>query len=243
MTRESGIGNGESTEPDGGNRQPNTDQVTRRGALKAMAAAAAVPVLGTLEVSEEHLLRAREAAESAVLAEMQGAPYTPKFFTRHEYQTVRVLVDYIIPRDERSGSATDAGVPQYMDFVLSDQTPPPGPPNPTRRFYVAPTAAQINVRGGLAWLDTECARRFGAGKTFLTATDPQRREVLDDIAWPAKAKPELSHGVAFFTRMRDMTAAGFFSSKMGVQDLRYIGNMPMAKWEGCPPNVLEKLGL
>ncbi len=243
MTREYGIGNGELTEPDGGNRQPNTDQVTRRGALKAMAAAAAVPVLGTLEVSEEHLLRAREAAESAVIAEMQGAPYTPKFFTRHEYQTVRVLVDYIIPRDERSGSATDAGVPQYMDFLLSDQTPPPGPPNPTRRFYVAPTAAQINVRGGLAWLDTECARRFGAGKTFLTVTDPQRREVLDDIAWPARAKPELSHGVAFFTRMRDMTAAGFFSSKMGVQDLRYIGNMPMAKWDGCPPNVLEKLGV
>jgi gluconate 2-dehydrogenase gamma chain len=243
MTRESGIGNRESAELGGGQREPTTDQVSRRGALKAMAAAAAVPVLGTFEVSEEHLLRAREAAESAVLAEMQGAPYAPKFFTRHEYQTVRVLVDYIIPRDERSGSATDAGVPQYMDFVLSDQTPPPGPPNPTRRFYVAPTVAQINVRGGLAWLDTECARRFGAGKTFLTATDPQRREVLDDIAWPAKAKPELSHGVAFFTRMRDMTAAGFFSSKMGVQDLRYIGNMPMAKWEGCPPNVLQKLGV
>ena len=243
MTRESGIGNGKSAEPEAGSREPNTDQVSRRGALKAMAAAAAVPVLGTFEASEEHLLRAREAAESAVLAEMQGTPYTPKFFTRHDFQTVRVLVDYIIPRDERSGSATDAGVPQYMDFVLSDQTPPPGPPNPTRRFYVAPTAAQINVRGGLAWLDTECARRFGAEKTFLTAADPQRREVLDDIAWPAKAKPELSHGVAFFTRMRDMTAAGFFSSKMGVQDLRYIGNMPMAKWDGCPPNVLAKLGL
>ena len=218
-------------------------RVDRRSALKAMAAAAAVPVLGTFEASEETLLRAREAAESAVLAEMQGAQFAPKFFTRHEYQTVRVLADYIIPRDERSGSATDAGVPQYMDFVLSDQTPPPGPPNPTRRFYVAPTAAQINMRGGLAWLDTECARRFGAGKTFLTASDAQRREVLEDIAWPAKAKPELSHGVAFFTRMRDMTAAGFFSSKIGVQDLRYMGNMPMAKWDGCPPNVLAKLGV
>ena len=235
-------GNGE---PGTGNREfdPSSGGVDRRSALKAMAAAAAVPVLGTFEAGEEQLLRAREAAETAVLAEMQGAQFVPKFFTRHEYQTVRVLVDYIIPRDERSGSATDAGVPQYMDFVLSDQTPPPGPPNPTRRFYVAPTAAQINVRGGLAWLDTECARRFGAGKTFLTATDPQRREVLDDIAWPAKAKPELSHGVAFFTRMRDMTAAGFFSSKLGVQDLRYIGNMPMAKWDGCPPNVLAKLGV
>ena len=237
-----------------GNREPGTGNrddeggdvsagVDRRSALKAMAAVAAVPVLGTFEATEETLLRAREVAETAVLAEMQGAQYAPRFFTRHEYQTVRTLVDYIIPRDERSGSATDAGVPQYMDFVLSDQTPPPGPPNPTRRFYVAPTTAQINVRGGLAWLDTECARRFGAGKTFLTATDAQRRQVLDDIAWPAKAKPELSHGVAFFTRLRDMTAAGFFSSKMGVQDLRYMGNMPMAKWDGCPPNVLTNLGV
>jgi gluconate 2-dehydrogenase gamma chain len=217
--------------------------VDRRSALKAMAAAAAVPVLGTFEIGEEQMLRAREAAETAVLAEMQGTQYTPKFFTRHEYQTVRTLVDYIVPRDERSGSATDAGVPQYMDFVLSDQTPPPGPPNPTPRFYVAPTASQINVRGGLAWLDNECANRFGAGTTFLTATDAQRRQVLDDIAWPAKAKPELSHGVAFFTRMRDMTASGFYSSKMGIQDLRYMGNVPMAKWDGCPPEVIAKLGV
>jgi hypothetical protein len=215
----------------------------RRGALKAMAAAAAVPVLGSFEIGEEKMLRAREAAEAAVLAEMQGAQFVPKFFTRHEYQTVRVLVDYIIPRDERSGSATDAGVPQYMDFVLADQTPPPGPPNPTPRFYVAPTSSQINVRGGIAWLDNECAHRFGAGTTFLSASDTQRRQVLDDLAWPAKAKPEVSHGVAFFTRMRDMTASGFFSSKMGVQDIRYMGNLPMAKWDGCPPEVLAKLGV
>jgi gluconate 2-dehydrogenase subunit 3-like protein len=244
MTREAGSGKREAGngpgDPGTGSRETGID---RRGALKAMAAAAAVPVLGTFEANEEHLLRAREAAEAAVLAEVQGAQFTPKFFTSHEYQTVRVLVDYIIPRDERSGSATDAGVPQYMDFVLADQTPPPGPPNPTRRFYVAPTAAQINIRGGLAWLDTECGRRFGVGKTFLTSSDAQRRQVLDDIAWPAKAKPEMSHGVAFFNRMRDMTGAGFFSSKMGVQDLRYMGNMTMAKWEGCPPEVLAKLGV
>jgi hypothetical protein len=208
-----------------------------------MAAAAVVPALGTVEAHEEHLLRARDAAEHAVLAEMQGAAYVPKFFTKHEYETVRVLVDYIIPRDERSGSATDAGVPQFMDFVLSDQTPPPGPPNPTRRFYVAPTPAQVNVRGGLAWLDPECATRFGTGKTFITSTDAQRRQVLDDIAWPEKAKPEFSHGVAFFNRMRDMTASGFFSSKMGVQDLRYMGNIPLAKWDGCPPEALAKLGV
>lgn len=240
LDKASGTGNlGPGT---GGNDESATG-VSRRSALKAMAAAATVPVLGTFEATEEQLVRARDAAESAVLAEMQGTQYVPKFFTSHEYRTVRVLADYIIPRDERSGSATDAGVPQYMDFVLSDQTPPPGPPNPTRRFYVAPTAAQVNVRGGLAWLDTECARRFGAGKTFLTSSDAQRRAILDDIAWPSKAKPELSHGVAFFTRMRDMTAAGFFSSKMGVQDLRYTGNRAVAAWNGCPPEVISKLGL
>lgn len=242
MSRETG--NGKRDAGNGKRETENGDEargVDRRSALKAMAAAAAVPVLGTFEASEEHVLRAREAAEAAVIAEMQGTEYVPKFFTRHEYQTVKVLADYIIPRDARSGSASDAGAPQYIDFVLSDQTPPPGPPNPTRRFYVAPTAAQINMRGGLAWLDNECAKRFGAGKSFLTSSDAQRRQILDDIAWPAKAKPELSHGVAFFTRMRDMTAAGFFSSKMGVQDLRYMGNVPQAKWDGCPPEVLAKL--
>ena len=119
-------------ERESGNAEPGTGtSLDRRAALKALAAAAAVPVLGTFEIGEEQVLRAREAAETAVLAEMQGTQYAPKFFTRHEYQTVRVLVDYIIPRDQRSGSATDAGVPQYMDFVLSDQTPPPGPPNPS----------------------------------------------------------------------------------------------------------------
>ena len=230
-----------------GNREPGTGNgngaVDRRSALKAMAAAAAVPVLGTFEIGEEQMLRAREAAETAVLAEMQGAQYTPKFFTRHEYQTVRTLVDYIIPRDERSGSATDAGVPQYMDFVLSDQTPPPGPPNPTPRFYVAPTASQINVRGGLAWLDNECANRFGAGTTFLRATDAQRRQVLDDIAWPAKAKPEFAHGVAFFNNFRDLTASGFWTTRMGIDDLQYMGNRSVARWNGCPTEALKKLGV
>jgi gluconate 2-dehydrogenase subunit 3-like protein len=243
MSREARNGNRDTRDEKREPEQPANGGIDRRGALKAMAAAAAVPVLGSFETSEEHMLRAREAAEAAVLAEMQGTEYVPKFFTRHEYQTVKVLADYIIPRDAHSGSASDAGAPQYIDFVLSDQTPPPGPPNPTRRFYVAPTGPQINMRGGLAWLDNECAKRFGAGKSFLTSSDAQRRQILDDIAWPAKAKPELSHGVAFFTRMRDMTAAGFFSSKMGVQDLRYMGNVPQAKWDGCPPEVLRKLGV
>ena len=163
---------------------------------------------------------AQEAAKKATPA----APFRPKFFTRHEYATVTLLVDLIIPKDERSGSATDAAVPQFMDFMMVDQP-----------------ARQTAMRGGLAWLDRECASRFE--KDFLTATAAQRTQVLDDIAWPQKAKPELAHGVAFFSNFRDLTASGFWTTRMGIDDLQYLGNRSVARWNGCPPDALKKLGV
>ena len=102
-------------------------------------------------------------------------------------------------------------------------------------------AARRAMRGGLAWLDTECVERFG--HPFLACTDAERRALLDLIAWPAKAPPELSHGVAFFSRVRDLTASGFWSSKMGIADLQYLGNTAVAEWTGCPPEALAKLGV
>jgi hypothetical protein len=96
------------------------------------------------------------------------------------------------------------------------------------------------MRGGLAWLDTECRRRFD--KAFLECADAQRRQVLDDIAFPKQAKPELLHGARFFTAMRDLVATGFWSSRMGIDDLGYKGNVPTV-WNGAPPEVLQKLGL
>ncbi len=152
------------------------------------------------------------------------AAFKPKFFTAHEYATVQVLVNLIIPKDARSGSATDAGVPEFMDFMMVDQ--------PERR-----TA----MRGGLAWIDLQCQHRFD--KRFLTCTAQERAAVLDDIAWPQKAKPEFAHGVAFFNSFRDLTAAGFFSSKMGVEDLKYMGNVVVHEWKGCPDEALKRLGV
>jgi gluconate 2-dehydrogenase gamma chain len=152
---------------------------------------------------------------------------SPAFFNAHEWATVRVLVDYVIPRDERSGSATDAKVPEYMDFLLSQKD--------------ASLSNQTAMRGGLAWLDTESRKRFG--KTFVRAGDAQRREILDDIAWPRKARREMSQGVAFFNRFRDMTASGFFSSSIGWKDLQYIGNTFVPQWNGCPQPALDKLGV
>jgi gluconate 2-dehydrogenase subunit 3-like protein len=157
----------------------------------------------------------------------QQSSYTPKFFTRHEWQTVRMLADYVIPRDARSGSATDARVPEFMDFLLADKD--------------ENEATRIAWRGGLAWIDNESRTRFN--KTFIAATDAQRRQILDDIAWPAKARPEMSHGVAFFNRFRDRTASGFFSTFMGWTDVQYIGNVFNPNWNGCPPTALQKLGV
>lgn len=147
-----------------------------------------------------------------------------QFFTPHEWDTVRVLVDLIIPADGRSGSATDALVPEFMDFIAAEST-----------------SMQTPLRGGLAWIDLECRRRLA--KAFVEATDAERRSVLDDIAWPARAKPEHAHGAAFFTSFRDFTASGFFSSKIGVADVGYIGNTSVPEWRGCPPEALAKLGV
>jgi len=196
--------------------------ISRRAALRivssAPVAAALVWTPAEAQQAHEHAAAAREQAAK------RAAPFKPKFFTAHEYATVGVLVDLIIPRDERSGSATEAGVPVFMDFLLDDQ--------PNR---------QTAMRGGLAWIDLECQDRYD--KRFLECTADERTAVLDDIAWPQKAKPEFAHGVAFFNSFRDLTASGFWSSKMGVEDLQYIGNVMVAEWKGCPPDALKKLGL
>jgi len=163
----------------------------------------------------------------AALVDGQQPSYTPKFFTSAEWRTVRMLADYVIPRDERSGSATDAKVPEFMDWLLADRE--------------ASESSRMSMRGGLKWLDNESRDRFG--RTFVNATDEERRRILDDVAWPAKAPPSMSQGVAFFTRFRDFTASGFFSSAMGWQDVQYIGNVSLPAWDGCPPAALEKLGV
>lgn len=172
------------------------------------------------------------------------APYKPRFFTPHEWETVGILVDAIIPRDERSGSATEAGVPEFMDFVLIDEP-----------RLAEETSRQTAMRGGLAWIDVECQRRFD--KTFVACTEAERHALLDEISIPlppqpasnqsspddAPRLPKLAHGRAFFASFRDLTATGFWTTKMGIEDLRYLGNRYVAEWRGCPDEALKKLGV
>ena len=191
----------------------------RRSILRSIASA---PLAAGMVWTEAEAQEAHQHAQAA--AKQATAPFRPKFFTRHEYATVLLLVDLIIPKDDRSGGATEAGVPQFMDFMMVDQPP-----------------RQTAMRGGLAWLDRECVSRFE--KDFLASTPAQRTQVLDDIAWPHQAKPEHAHGVAFFNSFRDLTASGFFTSKMGIEDLKYMGNRYVPEWTGCPPEVMKKLGV
>jgi hypothetical protein len=163
-------------------------------------------------------------SEAALAQQAVRAGFTAQFFTERELRTVRVLVDLILPRDERSPSATEAGVPEFLDFMMTDQ--------PER---------QAAMRGGLAWIDLECRERFG--NALAEASPEQQAALLDLVAWPDRAPEELSHGVAFFTSFRDLTATGFFTSKTGFEDLRYMGNEFVTEWKGCPEEATRKLGL
>jgi hypothetical protein len=199
----------------------SSSSIARRQMIRLLASA---PVAASLVWTAEEAEAAHALAQAAQQAAASGTAFTPKFFTPHEWQTVRTLVDLIIPKDERSGSATDAGVPEFMDFIVIDQ--------PQR---------QTAMRGGLAWLDRECLSRFD--KTFLACADTERTAVLDDIAWPQRATPEMRHGVAFFTSFRDLTASGFWTTKIGISDLQYLGNRSIPQWRGCPQEALDKLGV
>lgn len=200
--------------------------ITRRNALKIIGVtpvAAGIGLTETAEAGEQAAHQGHDAPAKPAAAAKKGA-YKPKFFNAHEWATVTLLAGIVIPKDEKSGSAVDAGAPEFIDFMMIDRP-----------------EAQVPMRGGLRWLDSESNARFG--KSFREATDAQRTELLDDIAYPEKATPEFSHGVAFFSRFRDLVATGFWTSKMGIADLQYQGNVPNPGWAGCPDNCYTHLGV
>lgn len=149
----------------------------------------------------------------------------PKVLNPHQCRTVRVLSDWIIPADERSGSASEAGVPEFIDDWLDFER----------------GGLLDGIRGGLTWLDMECNRAFG--KDFADCSAAQQKQLLDRIAYPQNAAPADANAVVFFSRLRDLVVSGFFTSEIGLKDLPYLGNEPQAVWQGCPASVLAKLGL
>ncbi|RYY58222.1 MAG: gluconate 2-dehydrogenase subunit 3 family protein [Chitinophagaceae bacterium] len=156
------------------------------------------------------------AYEKAVLAK-------GKFFSDHELATITVLADIIIPKDAVSGSASDAQVPDFIDYIVRDMP-----------------QHQVPMQGGLRWLDMHCLKLYE--KSFVDLDNTQRIAVVDEIAYPLKAKPNVKQGVKFFSLMRNLTATGFYSSEIGLNDMGYAGNQPN-KWKGVPDDVLKQYGL
>jgi hypothetical protein len=147
----------------------------------------------------------------------------PAFFNAHEKSTMVVLADLIIPKDKVSGGASEAKVVDFIEFIVKD----------------IPTH-QLPMRGGLKWLDLHCLNTYD--KTFVDCTSAQQIEVLEQIAYPGKTKPELQQGEVFFSRMRDLVGTGFYTSEIGIKDLGYVGNVPNI-WEGVPKDVLKQYNL
>jgi hypothetical protein len=155
--------------------------------------------------------------------ERDNALLSDKFFTDSEMDLVKILVDIVIPKDDVSGSATDAKVPDYIEFMMKDQP-----------------ANQTAFRGGLMWLNNYSGERFS--KTFAELSESQRMEIIDEIAWPDKAAPEVMSGVKFFNLLRNMTISGFYTTEIGYKDIGFVGNTPNV-WDGPPQDVLDQYGL
>jgi gluconate 2-dehydrogenase gamma chain len=144
--------------------------------------------------------------------------YAPKFFSPHAYKTLQALCQTIIPSDEDAKGALEAGAPEFIDLITSEN-----------KDY------QVALGGGLMWLDNTCIDRYG--KVYLDCPPEQQKEILDLIAYRRNAKqdPSLGQGVEFFAFLRKLTADGFFTSEIGIEYLGYIGNTFLKDFPGCPP--------
>ena len=193
-----------------------SSNLSRRDILKSLAyGAAATSVLRVIPA------QAAEYAHHMVAAEKAAAPakaYAPKFFSAHDYKTLQTLCQTIIPADSDSGGAIEAGAPEFIDLLTSE--------NPDYQRILG---------GGLLWLDSECSDRYG--NAYLDCTPEQQKEILDLIAYKrnVSANPALNPGVEFFAFLRNMTADGFFTSEIGIKYLGYIGNTFVREFPGCPP--------
>jgi len=190
--------------------------ISRRDVLKNLAvgvSAGSVLRMIPLQAAEHaHRMVREDRSQSA------GGAYTPQFFPAHSYETLRSICQTIIPPDDKAGGALEAGAPEFIDLLTSEN-----------HDY------QLTLGGGIAWLDSTCSDRYGT--VYLECSAGQRKAILDQIAYRENAQkdPALGPGVAFFSLLRDLTTDGFFTSKIGIEYLEYIGNTYLAEFPGCPP--------
>ncbi|TWR29775.1 gluconate 2-dehydrogenase subunit 3 family protein [Mucilaginibacter pallidiroseus] len=205
--------------------------MNRRDSLKALGIGTLTTglLLGGCKPGEKETTEVAKSGTEAVPGRMPAEVEREKkikeekYFDEHEMATITLLSDIIIPKDEHSGSASDAKVPEFIEFIVKDIP-----------------SHKLPMRGGLKWLDMQCLNRYG--QAFIKCSSKQQTELLDQIAYPELAKAEMQQGVVFFSRMRDLVASGFWSSEMGTKDIGYAGNAPN-KWTGVPADVLKQYGM
>jgi len=190
--------------------------ISRRDILKSLGMTAVTgSVLRVIPLQAAEYAHRMVHAEKAVAADQV---YVPKFFSAHFYKTLQSLCATIIPSDQDSKGAIEAGAPEFIDLIASEN-----------KDY------QVALGGGLMWLDNTCIDRYG--KPYLDCTPDQQKEILDLIAYRKNAKkdPSLGQGIEFFSFLRKLTADGFFTSEIGIEYLGYIGNTFVKEFPGCPP--------
>jgi gluconate 2-dehydrogenase gamma chain len=188
--------------------------LSRRDLIKSLGLTAAGSMLRAVPLAAAETAQRRMSAHKAASS---AGEYTPKFFPEHQYKTLRALCDAIIPPDQESRGALEAGAPEFIDLLTSENKD-----------------LQLQFGGGIMWLDATCTERYG--RTYLQCSSGQRTEMLDLIAFRKNAEkdPRLSPGVEFFSTVRKYTADGFFTSEIGIKYLGYIGNTYLKEFPGCP---------
>src|SRR6266498_5008290 len=176
--------------------------VSRRDLLRSLAiGVTAGSVLNAIPIEAAEHAHKLIAKEKAVNPTGQ---YAPKFFSPDQYKTLGTLCEAIFPGDADSGGAIEAGAPEFVDLLTSE--------NPDY---------QLKLGGGIMWLDSTCNDRYFAH--FRGCTARQQKEILDLVAYRSNldADPSLSPGIEFFSLLRNLTADGFFTSEIGIKYLGY----------------------
>jgi gluconate 2-dehydrogenase gamma chain len=194
----------------------DSKSVSRRDVLKSLTLGAMAG--SVMRVIPAHAAEMAHRMVQAEKASASGHSYKPKFFSDQQFKTLQALCQAIIPPDGKFGGAIEAGAPEFIDLITSEN-----------RDY------QLKLRGGMMWLDATCNERFG--KPYLECPPEQKKHILDAIAYRKNAQTDagLSQGIEFFSFLRSLTADGYFTSEIGIKDLGYIGNSYLRDFPGCPP--------
>ncbi len=190
--------------------------VSRRTLLKSLSIGAAVgSVLRVIPVEAAEIVHRMVEKEKA---DTPTGTYIPKFFDAQQYKTLQSLCETILPADEDGGGATEAGAPEFIDLLTSENE-----------------EYQEQLKSGLSWLESTCKSRYG--KAYIDCTPQQQKEILDLIAYRKNETQDeaLNRAIEFFSFLRNFTADGFFTSKIGIHYLGYKGNTYLTEFPGCPP--------